>query len=93
MAEVPASLPLPVEVDKVRLTLRMDATITIYDAAGQATDWIKPGSEASVTWRNGIPSEAEVRLGYEYLNARNSQALEENIVAIRKRLDETRRGR
>lgn len=93
MTDVPASLPLPVEVDKVTLTLGMAATITIYDAAGQATDWIKPSSEASVTWRNGIPSEAEVRLGYEYLNSRNSQALEENIVAIRKRLDETRRGR
>lgn len=92
MAKLPDSLP-KVEVEKVELRLKMDATVTVYDAAGQATDWLKPGSEGGVTWRGGIPSEAEVKLGYEYLHARNAQALEEVLVAIRQRLDETRRGR
>jgi hypothetical protein len=90
--KLPASLP-QVEVEKVELRLRLDATVTVYDGTGQATDWLKPGSEGAVTWRGGIPSEAEVELGYQYLHARNAQILEEVLVAMRKRLDETRRGR
>lgn len=92
MADLPKSLP-KVDVEKVELRLKMDATVTVYDATGTPTDWLKPGSEGAVTWRGGIPSEAEVKLGYEYLHARNAQALEEVLVAIRKRLDDQRRGR
>lgn len=80
-----------VEIDKVTLTLRLDATITVYDSAGNATDWIKPGSEAGVTWKGGIPSEPEVKLAYDYLNSRNSEALTAVIQETRKRLDESRR--
>ena len=93
MKELPPSLPPVVEVEKVELRLRMDATVTVYDAAGQASDWLKPGSEGAVTWRGGIPAEDEIKLAYQYLHARNAQALEEVLVAIRKRLDDQRRGR
>lgn len=89
---LPDNLP-QVEIDKVGLKLKMDATVTVYDSAGNPTDWLKPGSEAEVTWRGGIPAEAEIKLAYEYLHARNAQALEEVLVAIRKRLDDARRGR
>lgn len=84
---LPDNLPV-VEVDRVELRLKMDATITVFDNAGQAVDWLKPGSEASVSWRGGIPSEEEVKLGYHYLHQRNAQALEEVIVQVRKRLGE-----
>lgn len=93
-AQLPSNLEEPpVSVEKVTLTLSMAATVTVYDGAGQPTDWLKPGSEASVTWRNGIPSEEETQLAYQYLHNRNAQALEEVIVAVRGRLDEARRGR
>lgn len=79
------------EIEKFRLTLKMEATITVFDSTGQATDWLKPGAEASCTWR-GIPSEAELALRYRDLSAATSAILEDVVVTSRKRLDEARRG-
>ena len=81
----------PVQVQRMELRLRMDATVTVYDATGQATDWLKPGSEAAVWW-NGVPTEAEVVLRYEDLSKVTSLVLEQVIVEVRKRLDSVRRG-
>lgn len=73
------------------LTLRLDATITVYDSTGQATDWLKPGTEAKATW-SGVPSEQEVVLRYRDLNQMISVTLEDIIATARKRIDESRRG-
>jgi hypothetical protein len=74
-----------VQIQRVRLALRLDATITVYDDTGAPSDWLKPGSEASVTW-NGIPSEPEVKLAYQYLEKRNADALERVIAQTQTRL-------
>ena len=85
-------MPEP-EVERFELRLRLDATITVYDGAGQATDWLKPGAEAAVHWRGGIPSEAEVQLGYQHLqHTVLGPVLEEMVVLLRRRIDEVRRG-
>lgn len=83
-------MPEP-EIERFKLTLRMDATITVYDASGQATDWLKPGAEASCSWR-GVPSETELALRYRDLSEVASSVLEDVLVNSRKRLDEARKG-
>ena len=79
------------EIERFKLTLRMDATITVYDRAGQATDWLKPGASAACTWR-GVPSETELALRYRDLQAATSAILEDVVTQARRRLDEARRG-
>ena len=92
-ANVPASQP-EVTVEKFELRLRLDATVTVFDGAGQATDWLKPGAETAVTWRGGIPSQVEIQLGFKHMqHTVLAPVLEEVIVQLRARLDETRRGR
>lgn len=80
------------KIEKFKLTIRMDATITVYDGAGTPSDWLKPGSEASVTW-NGVPTEEELSLRYRDLSKVATATLEDVLVSSRKRLDESRRGR
>lgn len=79
------------EIERFRLTLRMDATITVFDNQGNPTDWLKPGAEASCTWR-GVPSETELALRYQDLTTATSAILEDVLTQARKRLDEARRG-
>jgi hypothetical protein len=79
------------DIEKFTLKLKMDATVTIHDATGQATDWIKPGSEVSCTWR-GVPTEAELLLQYEALAKVASATLEAVLVSAKVEIDKTRRG-
>jgi predicted nucleic acid-binding OB-fold protein len=81
----------PVCVERMELRLRMDATVTVYDAAGQATDWLKPGSEAAVWW-NGVPDQKELILRYNDLAEVAKATLQDVIVQVRKRLDAVRKG-
>ena len=81
----------PVRVVKMALTIKMDATVTVYDAGGQATDWLKPGSEAGCTW-NGVPTQEELMLRFNDLTMITSATLESVLVEVRKRLDAARRG-
>lgn len=90
MSAVPDHPP-PVTVQAMELRLRMDATVTVYDAAGQPTDWLKPGSETAVWW-NGIPSEQELVLRWQALTNANEATLSEVIKQIRQRLDAARKG-
>ena len=83
---------LPARIEKVRLTLRMDATITVTGADGTSTDWLKPGAEASVTWR-GQPTREEMIQGYVYLqNDTLAPMLEDIISSLRDKMVEARRG-
>jgi hypothetical protein len=92
-ANTPAHNP-EITVEHFELTLRLDATVTVFDGAGQATDWLKPGAETKVRWRGGVPSEAEIRLGYQHMqHTVLAPMVEEIVVQLRARLDETRRGR
>jgi hypothetical protein len=82
------------EVERFELRLRLDATITVYDGAGQPSDWLKPGAEAAVSWRGGIPSQEEIHLGYQHMqHTVLAPMVEEIVVQLRARLDEIRRGR
>ncbi len=83
--------PAVAEVEKFKLTISMHATITVFDAAGQPTDWLRPGSEAAMTW-NGVPTETELALRYKDLTTITSATLEDVLTSARKRLDEVRRG-
>lgn len=80
------------EVEKFELRVRMDATVTIFDALGQATDWVKPGSEVATTWR-GVPTEEELALRFRAMTNVTQATLEDVLTSIRKRIDDTRRGK
>ena len=80
------------EVERVKLTLKMDATITVFDTTGEPTTWLKPGAEASVTWR-GQPTREEMIQGYVYLqNDTLAPMLEDIISSLRDKMVEARRG-
>lgn len=83
---------MPTPTEKFTLTLRMDATITIYDATGQATDWLKPGTEVSHTWK-GYPTSEEVVMKYNDMEQVASATLEKVITNTQTRLDKELRGR
>lgn len=82
---MPSSEETP--TDTFSLEVRMDATITIKDGTGQVTDWLKPGSTVSHTWK-GMPQESEVVLKYNDMKTVASVVLEDVIVATRQRLDQ-----
>lgn len=76
----------------VEIELKLDATITVAEVAGQPSEWIKPGATGKVRMY-GLPDEEQLRNGYRYIQAGIlAPALEEVIVAIQQRLTETRRG-
>lgn len=79
------------DTEKFSLEVRMDATITIYDATGQATDWLKPGTTVNHTWK-GMPTEQEIVTKYNAMKEVASVTLEDVLVNSRKRVDEARRG-
>lgn len=79
------------EPDRFELRLRMDATVTVFDHNGQPTDWIKPGSEASMSWR-GVPSQEELMLRYNDLTSVISATLEDVLGTVRERVERARRG-
>lgn len=83
---------LPTQIEKVRLTLRMAATISVTGSDGNTSDWLKPGAEASVTWR-GQPTREEMIQGYVYLqNDTLAPMLEDIISTLRDKMVEARRG-
>lgn len=83
---------IPAEVSGFKLTLRMDATITIFDGTGRATDWLKQGTEASQSWKS-VPTQAQVAAAYGDLEAVASSILEAVVTTNRQRLEEARQGR
>jgi hypothetical protein len=66
-------------IERFELRLRMDATISIHDSTGNVEQWIKPGSEAAVTW-NGMPTAPEIELSYEALSKVAAATLKAVIV-------------
>lgn len=78
------------EIEKFELRLRMDATVSVYDSMGNATDWLKPGSETATTWK-GMPVNEEIILRFRAMSDITSGTLEDVILAVRNRLDEARR--
>lgn len=83
---------MPTPTEKFTLTLRMDATITIHDAMGQATDWLKPGTEVSHTWK-GMPTQEEVAMKYNDMKEVAGVTLEDVVAHSKQRLDRELRGR
>lgn len=79
------------EVEKFTLRLKMEATITVNDATGEARDWIKPGTEVGCTW-NGEPTEAQIMEQYESLSNVAAATLGAVIVQSQNQIDNARRG-
>jgi hypothetical protein len=80
------------ETDKFELTLSMQATVTVYDATGQPTDWLKPGTECKHVWK-GMPTPEEVALRYQDMTKINAGVLEDVIVTVRDRLEAAKHGK
>ena len=54
--------------DRFTLTMRVDASLQIR-TGGELSNWIKPGSEASVSWA-GLPSDDEIQVAAEWLQVK-----------------------
>jgi hypothetical protein len=78
-------------IEKFELQVSMDATITVFDGAGNPTDWLKPGASAKTTW-GGVPSETELALRYRDMQTAIAVVLGDVVENTRKRLDAVRRG-
>lgn len=78
--------------DSFKLTLRMDATVTIYDGTGQATDWLKPGTEVSHVWK-GMPTDVEIITRYAAMKEVAATTLEDVIIAAKARIDKELHGK
>jgi hypothetical protein len=72
------------------LRLRMDATITIKDPTGEATDWLKQGTETAMVW-DAIPDEPDLIAKYQIMEQAAADILETVIVKSNERLREGRR--
>lgn len=82
---------LPAQIESVRLTLSMNATITVTGSDGTGTDWLKPGAEASMTWR-GQPTREEMVQAYLYLqNDTLAPMLGDVITSLRDKMVDARR--
>jgi len=77
--------------DKFELRIRMDATVTMYDALGNPTSWLKPGSEVAHTWK-GMPTVEEVILRYNDMETIAAGTLEKMIVTTQGEIEKSRRG-
>lgn len=51
------------EVEKFKLIVTMNATVTVFNEAGEPKDWLRQGSETHATW-NGMPTQQELLLRY-----------------------------
>lgn len=62
------TVPLPTDshIEWTELTLRCDATLTVGNYQGQATEWMKPGAEGKVHM-TGRPDVAQIGAAYDYL--------------------------
>lgn len=78
-------------IEKFELQVSMDATITVFDGAGNPTDWLKPGTKVKTTW-GGVPSEVELALRYGDMQTALALILGDVVESSRKRLDEARKG-
>ena len=82
----------PTRIDSFRLTVRMDATLTVN---GTTDQWLKPGTEASIGWRgwerpNGvwvdpIPTQEEIKLAFQMIQTGILAPVLEEMVQIAQR--------
>lgn len=79
------------DIVDTQLTLHFGATLAVTGGNG-FSDWIKPAASYSIKW-NGVPSEEQIRLATQFIQAEVlSPILEEIIVTAKARLEESRRG-
>jgi hypothetical protein len=93
--ELPPSIPTigDGDVESVRLTIRMDATLTVGADGANPTEWIKPGVEGSITFRGPSgPNEDQLRAASQYIQSDMiAPALEDVIVMVGERFKQLRR--
>lgn len=77
--------------DKFELSIRMDATVTMFDATGQAINWLKPGSTVGHTWK-GMPTVEEVILRYNDMKEVAATTLEDMIVLTQQGIEKNKHG-
>lgn len=56
----------PIQIDWLELTLRCDATLTVGQYGGQASEWMKPGAEGKLHM-SGMPTPEQLVAAYDYL--------------------------
>lgn len=79
------------EIEKFKLTVTMNATITVFDDAGQPKDWLRQGSETRATW-NGMPTVEELLLRYKDMTEITSATLGDVLGSSQAHLNDARRG-
>lgn len=80
------SLPEPpVDIVSMEVKVRLDTTVTLFDSLGNATDWVKPGVEASAKF-NGSPTTETLQHTVRYLRSKVVEpSLDEVLQAVAQR--------
>ena len=82
---VPLVSGAPIAIEWTELTLRVDATITVGSYGGNATDWMKPGSEIK-THMAGMPNQEQTAAAYAYMMTQLNEQLGLVIAQIQQQL-------
>lgn len=80
------------ETEKFEMEISMSATVTIFNDAGQPTEWLRPGSAARHTWY-GMPTPEEIQLRYRDMVDITSATLEDGLVNARQRALDAKEGK
>lgn len=90
MSETDAPLP---DVTGMKVTVKVDATVTLYDSVGNATDWLKPGVESSMKW-NGVPDESQIRSAVTFMRDHVlNPTIDDVLTSVTERTAAMRQGR
>jgi hypothetical protein len=73
------------ETEKFELEISMEATVTVFNKAGEPINWLKPGTKAKHTWY-GMPSQKEIELRYADMVDITSATLEDGLFNAHKRV-------
>jgi hypothetical protein len=77
------------ETEKFELKVSMNATVTVFNDAGQPVEWLRPGTEAAHTWY-GMPTVQEVLMRYQDMAEITSATLKDVLVSAHKMVLETK---
>lgn len=79
------------EIEKFKLIITMNATVTVFNEAGEPKDWLRQGSETRATW-NGMPSQEELLLRYKDMTTITAATLEDVLGTTTQKLVEKNQG-
>lgn len=80
------------EITSTTLTLSVGATISVNGNVQSYGDWIRPSCSYAISW-GGLPTEDQLRIATKFIQQEVlAPAIEDTIVQVSDRLQQSRRG-